>query len=182
MNANYKFAVVGAVGFLAAVGNAEAAGELRGNMDVLLDIGTGCAVNVDTSGGENQWGTVDFGSQASLSNIIDAESSGTTSANQLEMTCNTGLPYAIGIDLGQNQSGANTRRMSGVVSGEFVAYELYQDAAHTQVWGQIGTAGELQSTGTGAAQEYVVHGRIPSGQTTPSAGSYKDTVRVTVRW
>ncbi|MFY0084261.1 spore coat protein U domain-containing protein, partial [Acinetobacter baumannii] len=37
-------------------------------------------------------------------------------------------------------------------------------------------------TGTGAVQTVNVYGRIPAGSTLPSAGSYVDTVTVTVTY
>ena len=45
-------------------------------------------------------------------------------------------------------------------------YNIYTDAARTNVWGD-GTGGTatIANTGTGAAQNVTVYGRVPSGQT-----------------
>ena len=67
-------------------------------------------------------------------------------------------------------------------SSEFVNYELYRDAGRTQRWGNTPPTDIVASTGTGSAQPAVtVYGRVPP-QTTPSAGSYGDTITVNVTY
>jgi spore coat protein U-like protein len=62
-------------------------------------------------------------------------------------------------------------------------YNIYTTTGRTTVWGD-GTAGTatLAGTGTGAAQAVTVYGRVNSGQTSVPAGSYADTVAVTVTY
>jgi spore coat protein U-like protein len=62
-------------------------------------------------------------------------------------------------------------------------YNLYTTTARTTVWGN-GTAGTgvLAGTGTGIVQAVTVYGRVASGQTSVPAGSYVDTVSVTVTY
>ena len=43
------------------------------------------------------------------------------------------------------------------------------------------TGSVLSGTGTGNNEEVIVYGRVPS-QTTPSPGTYTDTVQVTIAW
>ncbi len=56
-------------------------------------------------------------------------------------------------------------------------YELYSDSARTAVWSSAGAS----SSGTGAAQDYTIYGRIEGSQyVTPAA--YTDTITVTVNY
>jgi spore coat protein U-like protein len=57
---------------------------------------------------------------------------------------------------------------------------LYKDAARTQLWES--SAGEqVTGSGAGTVQNLPVYGRIPP-QATPPAGTYSDTVVVTVTY
>jgi spore coat protein U-like protein len=57
-------------------------------------------------------------------------------------------------------------------------YGLFQDSAHSQVWGStIGT--NTVSGGNGASPTQMVYGLITAGQTSPP-GSYADTVTATI--
>ena len=74
-----------------------------------------------------------------------------------------------------------TRRMTS--GANTLIYRLYTDAARTSIWGDgsTGTAA-VSGTGNGAAQVFTVYGRVPSGQTGVPAGSYSDTVSVTITY
>jgi spore coat protein U-like protein len=62
-----------------------------------------------------------------------------------------------------------------------VNYRLYRDAGRTQNWGNSIGTDTLAGTGNGAAQAITVYGRVPA-QSTPAAGTYTDTVAVTVTY
>ena len=71
-------------------------------------------------------------------------------------------------------------------SSEFINYELYLDAGRTQRWGNSlnpPSTDTVTGTGTGSPQlpAVTVYGRVPP-QTTPSAGSYGDTITVNVTY
>ena len=91
------------------------------------------------------------------------------------VTCTNGAAYTIAMDDGQNASGSTNRMTNG---SEYVSYELYQDNGYSTVWDASSTVG---GTGNGTAQTYTVYGRVPP-QTTPSAGTYTDTVTITVSY
>ena len=117
-------------------------------------------------------GTLGFGSYSGA----QVNSSATVSVN-----CSNGAPYQVSLGGGSNQSGS-TRRMAGPLSS-YLNYELFRDSARTLAWGD-GSAqlGSRQSgTGSGNAQSLTVYGRIPAGQS-PAAGSYSDSVVVTVEY
>ena len=107
----------------------------------------------------------------------------TTSTATLTVTCQNAasvlVSYTIG--LGGGAGGVGSRSMtSGAAS---LPYQLYRDAAHTQVWGD-GTAGSLTTTDgyllavlTPTVRTYTAYGVIPAGLlVTP--GLYGDTVTV----
>jgi spore coat protein U-like protein len=62
-------------------------------------------------------------------------------------------------------------------------YAVYTDSARSTVWGDggAGATATIDGTGSGTAQSTTIYGRIPAGQTVP-AGSYSDTVNVTVTY
>lgn len=100
----------------------------------------------------------------------------------LTITCTNGTAWsaAAGIGSGSGASFTNRRMTAGA---NLLNYNLYTTTARTIVWGD-GTAstGTLSGTGTGGAQSVTVYGRVGSGQTGVPAGSYADTVAVTVTY
>lgn len=66
------------------------------------------------------------------------------------------------------------------LGSQAVTYGLYKDAARSQPWGSAGTQ-LVTGSGAGAAQNLPVYGRVLP-QSTPPAGSYTDTVVVTVTY
>ena len=65
---------------------------------------------------------------------------------------------------------------------EQVRYQLYQNASYSTPWGD-GTSGAMPvtGTGTGVSQAITVYARVLP-QTTPSAGSYTDTIIATITY
>ena len=88
------------------------------------------------------------------------------------------LGTEFGLDNGQHATGT-TRRLQG--PGGFVTYELYRNATRTQRWGATLNNDTVAGSGNGGNQALTVYGRVP-GQTTPSAGTYNDTITVTVTY
>lgn len=160
--------------------SAWAAGELQGQMNVQLIVGTGCTVtNGSESGGVNTFGSLTFGDYTNLDNTIDGRSVGSGGGGSFGLQCSLNTNYSIAIDTGANASGSQRRMQSG---GAFVAYDLYQDGARQVPWGDGGASGTvLTGVGTGSDEEVIVYGRVPA-QTTPAPGTYLDTVQVTVTW
>ena len=67
--------------------------------------------------------------------------------------------------------------MSNVGSDSKLRYELYKNEGHTDVWTEIGG---LSLVGTGASDDLTVYGKVFQNQQAAAAGSYTDTVDVTV--
>jgi spore coat protein U-like protein len=117
--------------------------------------------------------TLDFGATGVLVANVDRTST-------VQVTCTDSTPYDIGLDAGTG-TGATVavRKLS---SGDAtVSYTLYSDTSRTTVWGNTIGTDTVAAAGNGSAQNYTVYGRVPP-QTTPAAGTYNDTVTVTVTY
>ena len=115
--------------------------------------------------------TLDFGSVG----LLLANTDGTSSVS---VQCASGVAYQVGLDNGQHATGT-TRRMQG--PGGLVTYELYRNSTRTQRWGSTLNTDTVTGSGNGGSQTLTVYGRVPN-QTTPSAGTYNDTITVTVTY
>lgn len=117
-------------------------------------------------------GTLGFGSYSGTA--VDA-------AAAVSVNCSNGASYQVGMGGGSNQSGS-ARRMAGPASN-YLSYALYSDSARSTPWGdgsaQLGA--RRSGTGSGATQSLTVYGRIPAAQS-PAAGSYSDSVVVTIEY
>lgn len=90
---------------------------------------------------------------------------------------------AVTIDLSQGISGSYTTRTltSGALA---LSYNLYSDAAYTQVWGN-GTGGSVEQSVSIRKQSpsaaLTVYGAVAANQD-PAPGSYGDTITVSVNY
>lgn len=119
--------------------------------------------------------TLDFGTPAGVLNA-----SINIAPQPIAVTCASGTPYNIGLDGGLN-SGNNINARKMILGANSVAYQLYRNAGRTQVWGNTVGTNTVAGTGTGTAQNLTVYGQVPA-QTTPPAGTYTDTVVVSVTY
>ena len=113
--------------------------------------------------------SLDFGTAGLIGDNIDA-------TTDLALTCTSGTGYSISIGGG----GAGDPEQRLLQSGDHsVRYDLYSNAPRTQPWG---TAPGSIVTGDGDGTEhiYTVYGRIPPQPA--AAGSYTDTVVVTITY
>jgi spore coat protein U-like protein len=116
---------------------------------------------------------IDFGTKGVLS--VDSDATGGVS-----VTCTPGTTYTVSLNGGTTNSPPAARKMSK--GAETVTYGLYKDAARSQPWGDATTPGStVAGSGNGAVQALTVYGRVPP-QTTPSPGTYTDTVVVTLTY
>jgi spore coat protein U-like protein len=98
------------------------------------------------------------------------------------VTCTNGTGWTAAADIGAG-SGASfaTRRMTS--SGNTLNYTLFTDSNRSIIWGDgTGVTATVGNTGSGAAQVFTVYGRVPGGQSSAPAGSYSDTVNVTITY
>lgn len=117
--------------------------------------------------------TLDFGTNGVLDAAVDA------SAN-FDVQCTDTTAYNVGLDAGTTTGGTiATRKMDS--GSATVDYNMYSDSGRTTNWGETIGTDTVAGTGNGAAQTLTVYGRVPA-QTTPAAGTYTDTVTITVTY
>lgn len=155
---SYRYSTVGNCGIISASGGSQTPFTARAN------VLTTCTINA---------GNLDFGSSGILSNTVDT-------TNAISINCNSGLPYAIGLDGGL--TGATNPSLRKMVNGgDQVTYGIYQNPARTIPWGNTLGTNTISSVGTGLNQTFTGYGRVPT-QVTPPPGTYSDTVIVTVTY
>lgn len=113
-----------------------------------------------------------FGTSGVIQSAVNATSS-------IGVQCTNTTPYNVGLGAGAGTGATVALRKMTSAGGATINYQLFRDTARTQTWGdQVGT-NTVSGTGNGAIQTLTVYGTVPA-QTTPAAGSYTDTVQVTV--
>ena len=161
--------------------NAYAAeGTLSGQIGVQVTISEGCTVgNNNSSGTVNEWGSINFGTYADLSNIINGTVLGSNGTDTVTVTCTSGLSPTLKLDGGVNETDSLRAMISGSTT---IPYRLYSDSSYSS---EIAVDGSIALTADGTAQSIPIYGRIiPSDQTSsaPTAGTYTDTVTATLSW
>jgi spore coat protein U-like protein len=135
--------------------------------------------------------TITITSECLLGTITDVNfgSHGVLSADQtaqgsISVQCTNNQSYTLALGAGSGAgASANTAdgRFMTLASGtDTVSYGLYRDSALAQPWGDTST-NLFSGTGTGNAVAIPVYGKVPS-QMTPQAGTYNDTVVVTLTY
>jgi spore coat protein U-like protein len=115
-----------------------------------------------------------FGAPTSIGGTdIDATST-------ISLVCTNGATYTVGLDAGTNVNGSQRRMSNGAATPVYVPYGIFKDAAYTTNWGNTGTAAQSGTAGTSGLVSLTAYGRIPSSAASVAAGTYTDTVTVTV--
>jgi spore coat protein U-like protein len=111
-------------------------------------------------------------------------SSGTalSGSSTVNVYCTSGTPYTAALNIGSGGGSFVTRTIAS--GSDTLNYNLYRDAARTQVWGD-GTGSTFTVAGTGSgvltANPITVYGLVPIGQDKPP-GTYTSTITVTVTY
>jgi spore coat protein U-like protein len=171
MNSTFaRCARLGLVSVLASAGlfaGAAQAATTSSSLGVSATVTANCTVSTSS---------VAFGSVNTIAGTnVDA-------SGGISVTCTNGTGWAAsaGAGAGTGATAASRKMASG---SNLLNYSLYTDSGRNTVWGDgTGTTALLSSTGTGTAQSTTVYGRVFSGQTGAPAGSYADTVAVTVTY
>ncbi|BBB14875.1 spore coat protein U [Candidatus Rickettsiella viridis] len=100
----------------------------------------------------------------------------------IPVTCTNGTSYTIGLNAGTfTGATVTTRRMTGT-SAAGLAYGLFQNTGRTTNWGNTpGTDTPAAVVATGTSQSVNVYGKITALQAV-AAGSYSDSVTITVNF
>lgn len=117
---------------------------------------------------------VNFGSQALVSNFP-------TISQTIALTCTKGSVYTVGISNG-NYANGNVRNMAS--GSNRMSYEIYKGTTANR-WGVNGTERWASTDSTsvstdGLLRSFNYTARVLTGQTTPPAGDYTDTLVVDV--
>ena len=161
-----KIAVL-AFALAASCGTAQAVTSITSTFQVKIAITANCIFSTGAAA------DLDFGTQGVLAANVDQSST-------IQVQCTNTTPYNIGLDGGSVAASVSARQMVGPASAK-INYGLFRDAARTLNWGNTIGTDTLSAIATGAAITHTVYGRVPA-QTTPAAGSYADTVTVTVTY
>ncbi|MDR7101349.1 spore coat U domain-containing protein [Croceicoccus sp. BE223] len=110
--------------------------------------------------------------------VLGASNIDTTAT--VSLACTIGTSYSVGMDFGTHAAGGTQRFLqSSTDATQTIPYEVYLDSARTQVWNS--SAGNVAigvaTSGTGS---HTAYGRIPTSAGSVKAGSYSDSVTVTV--
>jgi len=109
-----------------------------------------------------------------------------TSTPTFNVQCSSnGVQVTVSLSRGINSASFNPRTMKNV-GGTLMNYNLYVDAANTQIWGD-GTGGSVSQTySMGASQSTLpaavpIYAALPLGQDV-GTGAYTDTITATLSW
>lgn len=156
------------------------AGTTTANFTVSATIVNGCAFGSSVTSPTTNLGTINFGSIASVPSNLDMVS--TTGAGSVVVTCTPGATPTISMDYGTHGGSATQRYMVNTTAAtQTLAYQLYQDSARSKVWGN-GALAMMVSSFPATTQTYPVYARLFAVTTLPSAGTYTDTVTVTLTY
>lgn len=127
--------------------------------------------------------TVPFGNYDPLSSAsVDA-------TGNIAVACTGLLNFLVSYDISLGTGGAGSfspRQMAHGVSDR-LNYNLYTTSARSAIWGD-GNGGTVTVSGSAkgvlgsVTTNYTVYGRIPGGQSNVKAGSYSDSILVTVSY
>jgi spore coat protein U-like protein len=117
---------------------------------------------------------VNFGSAPLVKNFP-------TLSQTISITCTKGSSYTVGINNGQNAVGSVRNMASGA---NRLSYDIYKASTGSR-WGSTGTDRWSSATSTsissdGLLRTYNYTAQVLSGQNTPPAGTYSDTLVVDV--
>ena len=115
--------------------------------------------------------------------VYDPSATANDKTSTVTVTCTLATPYDIGLNAG-SAAGATvtTRKMKEAVLTDLINYSLFSDASRTVNWGQtVSTDTVHVASALGTPEVHTVYGRIAIGQYV-TAGSYADTINVTVTY
>jgi len=172
---NLKIAISAATALgIVAVSMPAYAGTGTSNMTVSSSIDTACSISTTN---------ISFGAYDA---VVANASAPLTALGGVSSTCTVGAGGNIKIGQGLNpvpdsSSDADPDRqmVHATDSTKFLKYEIFSDSDRLVEWEN---ATGVPYTGTGGAEALVVYGSVNAGQTSAIAGSYSDTLIVTINY
>ncbi|MGY2288582.1 Csu type fimbrial protein [Pseudomonas sp. SDO528_S397] len=150
---------------------------MTGSIQARLVITAACEVSTGGQATAGNLGQLDFGSQGpTWTRPLNASIEG--SAGALNVSCNTPASgFTVTIDGGTNGDGA-TRRLSN--GRQTIPYRLTSDAAGTDSY-RIGQQRNF-AVSNGVQRPVPVYGAVVANTSALPAGTYRDTLTVTLDW
>jgi len=139
----------------------------------------GCVFGSSLSSPTTNLGTINFGTMTTIASNVDTVS--TAGAGSVVVTCTPGATVTIAMDYGIHGGNATRRFMQNSSNSDTLGYQLFRDANRSQVWGNGALAMSIPSFPS-TTQTYPVYARLYAVTTLPSAGTYTDTVTVTLTY
>ena len=142
----------------------------------------GCILGSGNSD-SSSFGALNFGNISSLSTNIDIISS--QNAGSIMIQCSGTPSITLALNSGANTAGniATGRRLLNSATGEYLAYQIFQDSARSVIWGNGSNGGTAQVIKANSTlQQIVLYARLFASSTFPTAGNYTDTLLVTVTY
>lgn len=114
--------------------------------------------------------------------VYDPSATAHEDTSTVTVRCTKRSPYDVGLDKGANGASVTTRQMKHSTLTDLLNYSLFSEATRTTNWGDtVGVDTVNVASATGNPTDHTVYGRVPAGQYV-SAGSYSDTITVTVTY
>ena len=118
-----------------------------------------------------------FGTRQAIGGKVDATGS-------VSVQCTKGAVYDVALDEGVNSTDGVARQMKHATGTDTIAYQLFQDSAYANVWGQTDDVDTVGGTGTGFGdvsfdRQHVIYAQATIIGDEP-AGTYSDVVIATV--
>ena len=163
-----RLAALGGAALAVLAAQPASAAVVSSDLGVSATVTSNCAVSTSA---------IAFGS-VNVTNGVNVDGTGGVS-----VTCTSGTAWAASANAGVG-TGATLAVRKMTSGANLLDYAIYTDSARTSVWGDgaLGETATISGTGSGVAQANTIYGRVPSGQTSLPAGSYADTVSVTVTY
>ncbi|MGE8065852.1 Csu type fimbrial protein [Pseudomonas sp. NPDC089569] len=160
---------------LAMVTSVNAATTVTGQITSSLILISSCQVNGVGGSSNLNFGALNFGTANSLFTTANAQVLG-GGGGALSILCSSGTSPSVKVRAGAHdgQSAGGTRALADG-NGNFVPYDLYTDAGHSQLLAIDGVINLAPSTGV--AQTVNIYGQAVGKAGLP-AGTYSDTVAV----
>lgn len=160
---------------------AQAQAAVTGQVDVKLNISTGCTVDgSEVAGNMNKFGTLDFGKTAGTwNNVLTAEVTSSATGGAIEVVCDGTDPvdFTVSIDGGERTD----RTLKNTEADDLVSYNVYRDAARSNLYA-VNQPQAFTAVGDKATPVPMFGAIAPNAGTAKTQGDYKDTLLVTVNF
>ncbi|MFM5885437.1 MAG: spore coat U domain-containing protein [Novosphingobium sp.] len=104
-----------------------------------------------------------------------------TTAN-VDLVCTIGAAYDVAMDVGTHAVGTQRNLQNTADATKRIPYGVFRDAGRTLNWGNTSPADTVVGSSATGLVTLTAYGRIPSSASSVPAGSYTDTVTVTVNF